>query len=215
MSNITDMLWPILLGVTLPLACMVAQVVTLVLLGRVLARRDRLLPAGLARHFCYWLIIAPGLELMFYGGLLGAAGGYPDEPHFLEFMQEEGAIYAAAAWVVLAICFCVQMSDTRRLYTGWRGLVVTIAMAALAGMLSGTYLACLPGSLSRLLDYAFRSATSWEMAGLAWLNVVTFAIPTLPLLGLLMLIVHVARVRAALACEAEARDAGPDETGER
>jgi hypothetical protein len=82
-------------------------------------------------------------------------------------------------------------------------------------MLSGTYLACLPGSLPRLLDYAFRSATSWEMAGLAWLNVVTFAIPTIPLLGLLMLIVHVARVRAGRAGQAEPCDAGPDGTGER
>jgi len=153
---------------------------------------------------------------MFYGGLLGPASRYPNKPRFLEFMWEEGSIYAAAAWVVLATYFCVQMADMRRIYVRLRGLVVTIAMAALAGVLSGTYLTSLPRNLSRLLTYGYGVAMArpWDMAGLAWFNVLAFAIPTLPLLGLLMLIVHVARVRAARAGQAEPCDAGPDRTGE-
>ena len=209
------MIWTIFLAGFLPQACMVAQLVTLVLLGRVLARRDRVLPPGLARHSCYWLIIAPGLELMFYGGLLGEACGYASNPHFLAFMREEGAICAAAAWVVLAICFCAQMADMRRLYAPWRGLVLTIAMAALAGMLLGTYLTSLPGNLSLLFTHSYGAAKArpWDVAGVAWFNVLAFAIPTLPLVGLLMLTVHLARARAARTDEADGAE--PNGTGER
>jgi len=169
-----------------------------VLIGLVLSIRRGAgpLPGRLARQFGIWLVVAPGIEMLFYGSLVCGLTGYSSDP-FLRFMQGAGGHIAAAAWVLLAVPMCLMLADPRRLIRRRRVLAVPAAMALLAVTQSGSMVA------SMVLDVVDRGGLGqmlqghWMIVGgIAVLSVIGLLVSAVPLLGMVMLIVHSARARS-------------------
>lgn len=175
----------------LPLVLLVAQGITLGRMLMLLARRGQPISSGLARSFGIWLIVAPGFELMFYQGVLAAIAGPASRSGLLETLGQEGILIGAYVWVGLAVWMSTLLVEPEKLYRHRRGIAPVICLAMLAATFSATYLGYLAGALPHLLD---ASSGLWMTALMAGTHLLAFIIPTAPLAGLVLLIIHVARV---------------------
>lgn len=179
--------------VLLPLVLLAAQGITLGRMLMLLARRGQAISSGLAWHFCLWLIVAPGFELMFYPGVLAAIAGPSSRSGLLETMGQEGILIGVYVWVGLAVWMCTLIVEPEKLYRRRRGIAPVICLAMLAATFSATYMGYLAGALPRLLD---TSGELWMTALLAGAHLLAFIIPTAPLAGFVLMLIHVTQVRA-------------------
>ncbi len=178
----------------LPLVLLVAQGITLGRMLMLIGRRGQAISSGLARNFGIWLIVAPGFELMFYQGVLAAIAGPASRSGLLETLGQEGILIGAYAWVGLAVWMSTLLVEPEKLYRERRGIAPVVCLALLAATFSVTYLGYLAGALPSM----FGASSGLTMtAMLAAAHVLAFIIPTAPLAGLVLMLIHVAQVRAA------------------
>jgi len=182
-----------LIYVLLPLVCMVVQGITLGRMVMLLARRGQAISSGLARSFGIWLILAPGIELIFYQGLLDAIAGPASRPGLLEALGDEGVVIGSIAWIALSVWLCRLLVEPEKLYRHRRDIAPMICLALLAATFSITYMGYLAGALPYLFD---ASGGLWITALLAGMHGLAFIIPMAPLAGLVLMLIHVAQVRA-------------------
>jgi len=180
-----------------PLGILAAQVLVLIGLGSAFRRPARPLPAQLARYFGIWLVVAPGLELVFYGNLVCGLTGYGGDP-VLRFMQEYGGFCIAAAWVFLAVPMSVLLVAPARLVRRRAALAVPAAMALLAAVLSASHVASLAGEVAARGGLGQLLRGHWATIGsMIALSVIALLVTAVPLLAMILLIVHSVRARRA------------------
>jgi len=187
-----------IMGLLVPLAIVIAQMVTLIRLGMVMRRgRGQIMSARLGRHFGIWLVVGSAMEMVVYGSLICGVTGYSGDA-IGQFMQAHGAAWTTVAWTCLAIPLCWMLVDPRRLVrTGWATALLA-AMAVLAGAVSGSQIASLAGAVAARggLDRLLRD--DWVIvAQVGAMSAIIFAATALPMVGMILLIVHVGRARQA------------------
>ena len=180
--------------VLMPLVLLVAQAVTLVRMLALMARRGQAMSSRLARHFGIWLIVMPGFELMFYQGVLSAVAGPARNPGLMEILGNQGILFGAYAWMGLAIWMSISLVEPEKLYRNRCGIAPVVCLAMLAGTFSATYLGYLAFALPSMLG---ASSGFMMTALLAVAHSLAFIIPTAPLAGLVLMLIHIGQVRAA------------------
>jgi len=179
----------------------IAQTRMLLRLIRLLRQPGRIAQFGLAASCVVTLCILPGLMLLLLAALLVAGGGVSDDggnPLALMTFTRYGAAFALCSWVVMTIWFRHIVRRDLAIYREPVALVPVVIMsliclnyvASVAWKVASSILAA--GSLTSLGQLPL------EVCVMA---AILFYVPAAPLAGFVLLIVHVARVRAAKTWE--------------
>jgi hypothetical protein len=179
----------------------IAQTRMIVRLVRLLRQPGRIAQFGLAASCVVTLCILPGLMLLLLTALLVAGGGVSDDggnPLVLMTFTRYGAAFALCSWAAMTIWFRRIVRRDLAIYREPVALVPVVIMS----LICLNYVAIVVwGAVSSIL-----AAGSLTSLGQLTLEVcvpvaIMIYIPAAPLTGFMLLIVHVARVRAAKTWE--------------
>jgi len=175
-----------------------AQTSTLRKLVRLFRRPGRMVQAKLATSCIVTLCALPGLALLILTGIVWVVasifGDEPDtmNPLILLTFTPYGTMFALFSWVAMTTWFSMIIARPESLYSGPQSLVPMVILS----------LICLTFSLgvgwatvsTILQSSGLASQASWEQLVGALVLAFLFYVPTAPLAGFVLLIVHVARM---------------------
>jgi len=181
----------------------IPQTRMLVRLIHLLRQPGRIAQFGLAEQCVVSLCFLPGImlailaaSLLFLGGPFGGGG----EKNLLTLLtfSPAGAVFAMCSWAAMTIWFRHIVRRELAIYREPTALVPIVIMSLIC--LTYTVMLTVWGALSMLRAASFTSW--WQLFLEACLKAaVLIYIPAAPLVGFVLLIVHVVRVRAAKTWE--------------
>jgi len=176
-----------------------AQTSTLRKLIRLFRRPGRRVQGSLAINCIVTLCVLPGLALLILTGIvwilksISGDGWDIKDPLILLTLSPYGDLFALCSWVAMTGWFCMIIARPRSLYRGPLSLVPMVILS----------LICLTFSLgvgwvvARGILQNFSLITgqaSWEQLVVGLILGFVFYVPTAPLVGFVLLIIHVARM---------------------
>ena len=180
----------------------VAQTRMIVRLVRLLRQPGRIAQFGLAASCVVTLCILPGIMLLLLlAALLVAGGGVSDDggnPLVLMTFTSYGAAFALCSWVVMTIWFRRIVRRELAVYREPVALVPVVIMS----LICLNYVAIGAWQVASSMLKATSFMSWWQPSIEGCLSVaIMIYIPAAPLAGFMLLIVHVALVRAAKTWE--------------
>lgn len=176
-----------------------AQTSTLRKLIRLLRRPGQMVQGNLATGSVVTLCVLPGLALLILTGIVWAlasiGGGGLDtmNPLILLTFTPYGVLFALCSWAAMTVWFSMIIASRRSLYRGPQSLVPMVILA----LICLTFSLAIGWTLAMgiLLNSSLITAlASWEELVAGLMLVFVFYIPTAPLVGFVLLIIHVARM---------------------
>jgi hypothetical protein len=178
------------------LAYAIGQARTLFRLVKLLRQPGRKMPLKVAWSCRLHLAIFPGIMLFFMASIVCVRQSFRhDSDHGLLMLlafTPAGAIFALGSWVMTAVWLIRIIGRPKALYRSAISLLPIIVMA----LMCLTYSAAIAWAVGRSvpLSSGFSSGPLVELILSALASLLIFLVPTAPLAGLVLLIIHVVRM---------------------